>query len=233
MLQKFLGIGRKHPIEIVREMDEFNKVRGSFSHTTSRFRCELIQYLLDNEARGPVIEVGTLNGGMTSLFAYVGKLTGRKIFGVDSMPHSVKATEETCRHFGVDADIFCGHLKDFLPQLTERPDLVFIDSDHSYDITLNELKVLHSQPFIPRCIVLHDFNYRQHHQLKWPREQNPIAVDTACEDFFSDRPKPIFKRIGGLSGDGTVNTPKNRGGLGTDGDYIKDFGSEGMMIFHP
>jgi predicted O-methyltransferase YrrM len=218
---------REH-FRVLREMDAINKVKGCSSHTTERFRFELLYYLLDNERRGPIIEVGTYNGGFTSLFAYVAAITGRALYGIDVDAARCETTIETCAAFDLDVSMHCGTLNTF--RLEERADLVFLDSDHSYRVTYEELELLHKNP--PRCLVLHDFNYRQHHQTKAPSKEM-IAVDQAVADFFADKQKPVMKRIGGFAWDGTVNTPDDRGGIGPEGDYVKHCGSEGMMLIYP
>ena len=70
-------------IDAFHEIERRNNENGTFSHTTRRFRWELLYYLLDNAAAGPIVEVGSFNGGMTSLFGYVAGATGRLAYAVD------------------------------------------------------------------------------------------------------------------------------------------------------
>lgn len=230
-------------VAVLKRIDAACIADGSASHTTPRFRYELLYYLLDNRAQGPILEVGTMNGGMTALFGYAAEVTGRKVFAIDLMGPQISITERTCRKYNAAKTVtfFTGTLNQFVSQglITERPDLVFIDADHSYNSTLGELRALYGQPNIPRCTAMHDFNYRQMHQIPWMKERgekNPIAVDYAVFDFFSKEytgPAPLMKRLGAFSGDGTVGTRKNKGGLGSEGDFVEDFGTEGLMLFHP
>jgi hypothetical protein len=225
----------------LREIDAAAIKAGVASHTTPRFRWELLYFLLDNPTRGPIMEVGTMNGGMTALFGYVAAVTGRQVFAIDLMAEQIRITTETCKKFGVGKYVspFTGTLEQFLNSgaLAVRPDLVFIDADHSYNSTLAELKALYGQPLVPRCTAMHDFNYRQGHQIPWLADKatrNPIAVDHAVFDYFAhSNLEPTFKRLGAFSGDGTVGTRTSRGGLGSEGDFVEDFGTEGMMIFTP
>ena len=90
---------------------------------------------------------------------------------------------------------------------------------------------------LPRCLALHDFNYRQAGQLPLfsgdLEETNPIAVDHALHRFlheFGGR-APLLKRVGAFSGDGTTTTPDNPGA--TMRDYIDAYGTEGMMVLYP
>lgn len=112
---------------MLRKIDAACFRAGTASHTTPRFRYELLYYLLDNEARGPIIEVGTMNGGLTALFGYVALLTGRKVFAVDLMAPQIEITKATCYKAGTARNItfFTGDLAGFLASglLAERPDL--------------------------------------------------------------------------------------------------------------
>jgi hypothetical protein len=138
------------------------------------------------------------------------------------------------------ATILLESLADFFSRggITERPDLLFLDSDHGYAVTKAELSVIHdSRGLLPRCIAFHDFNYRirgQEALLANPGNQNPVGVNRAVFDFYRGASprilRPIFKRFGALSGDGTTTTPATAPNCG-DG-YIEDHGSEGMMAFH-
>jgi hypothetical protein len=221
-------------------IDRINAAGGNASHTSQRFRRELLYWLLDNPSRGPIIEVGTMYGGMTSQFGYLAAVTGRECYAVDIDAPRLKRTRSTCAEVGVNSHVvFCdGDLVMFLDQrgsTIERPDLLFIDSSHDYNTTLTELRALHGRPnTIPRTLALHDYNYRHAEQSTWfddIERKNPIAIDIACRQFFSKEfsGAPLFKRCGGLSGDGlTPNNPPP-----VRGDYVDLYGSEGMMVFYP
>jgi predicted O-methyltransferase YrrM len=229
-------------IEALDAIDRVNAVNGNSSHTTLRFRRELLYWLLDNPAKGPIVEVGTMYGGMTALFGYIGAVTGRHCFAIDINPDCLERSRATCEEFGVEPYVtfVSGDLMRFLDQqgrTLERADLMFLDSSHDYNLTLIELRALHANGrVLPRALVLHDFNYRHASQAAWFDDcpgKNPIAVDVACRDFFSKefRGPHFFKRCGAFSGDGTVTTPDNPGAA--MGDYVDRYGSEGMMIFYP
>jgi hypothetical protein len=178
------------------------------------------------------------------LFAFIGALTGRKVFALDIDLPRLEMTRDTCDQFGLLANVELRHsaLDAFLSQehARSRLDLLFIDSDHSYNVTIHELRALHGGPErLPRALVLHNLHYRVSSQevLFYDRldRSNPIAVDRAVFDFYSqeypeDLPAPYFKRIGAASGDGTISTRSSQGGLG---DFVQDHGHEGLMIFYP
>jgi hypothetical protein len=227
-------------LDYLRKMDTANTIRNTASHTTERCRYELLTYLLDTPGTAPVIEVGTMWGGLTSMFAYVAAVTGRPFYAVDIEPIRMNVTKETCEYFGVTKHItfYTGTLLQFIQSgaLTERPDLVFIDSAHSYNVTTEELTALHGQPYLPRCIALHDFNYRQGKQADLfsgnLAETDPIAINVAVFDFYTRvGTRPMFKRAGSLTSEGTVATKSTRGAIMDD--YVEDHGSEAMFIFHP
>lgn len=227
-------------LDYLQRMHEANEIRNTTSHTTTRCRYELLTYLLDTPGTAPVIEVGTMWGGLTCMFAYVASVTGRKFYAVDIEPIRMNVTKDTCAYFGLANHItfFTGTLKQFVDSggITERPDLVFIDSAHSYNVTTEELEALHGQPHLPRAIALHDFNYRQGAQADLfgdnLTETNPIAINVAVHDFYQKRgTRPLFKRAGSLTSEGTVATKSTRGAI--MGDYVEDHGSEAMFIFHP
>jgi predicted O-methyltransferase YrrM len=225
-------------IEALDAIDRINMAAGVGSHTTIRFRREMLYWLLDNPARGPIVEVGTMYGGMTALFGYIAAVTGRHCFAIDIDEPRMELTKKTCSIVGVERNVtFClGDLKQFVDQgtATERPDLVFLDASHDYNSTIHDLRVLHKST-IPRSLAFHDYNYRHSHQRTWFGDlvaKNPIAVDIACRDFFDKEfsETVIFKRCGAFSGDGTVATPDNPGAM--MGDYVDRYGSEGMMVFY-
>jgi predicted O-methyltransferase YrrM len=229
-------------IEALDAIDRVNAASGNSSHTTLRFRRELLYWLLDNPARGPIVEVGTMYGGMTSLFGYIAAATGRHCFAIDINPVCLERTRQTCSTAGVAAHVtlFSGDLIRFLAKhaaALDRPDLVFLDSSHDYNSTMIELRALHGSPrAIPRALVFHDYNYRHAAQVSWFDDcvgKNPIAIDLACRKFFADEfsGSCYFKRCGAFSGDGTVATPDNPGAM--MGDYIDRYGTEGMMVLYP
>ena len=47
---------------------------------------------------------------------------------------------------------------------------------------------------------------------------------------FHPPPPRILKRIGAFAGDGTTNV---RAAPGQGGDYVDDYGTEGMMLLYP
>jgi Methyltransferase domain len=228
-------------VEELKRMDAEVCKTGDGSHTTPRFRYEVLYFLLDNNRGGPIIEVGTMNGGMTCLLSYIARETGRKLVGIDINHNQMVKTIATCQRFGLDSGVrfFDGTLEMFLAsgELIAVPDLVFLDSSHDYNTTIGELRLLHSSQHVPRVITCHDYSYRHGAQESWFRgdlsQTNPIAVDHAITDFFRLEWKgepPVFKRIGGFTGDGTQADKRNKGAL--MGDYMEDYGCEGMMIIH-
>lgn len=230
-------------VEALMAIDRVNARNGDQSHTTERFRQELLYLLLDNCSRGSIIEVGTMSGGMTALFAYVAAITGRHCFAIDINHNCILATQRTCDRFGLAEYVrLCdGTLAMFVeshgPEV-ERPDLIFLDSDHSYGVTLAELRLIHSRPnLVPRWLALHDFNYRHGTQAAWFGDinaNNPIAVDRAAIDFLTREwsgPFPTMKRCGAFSGQFGTATPDNPGALMQD--YIARHGSEGMILVYP
>jgi hypothetical protein len=237
--RRFLGAH----IEVLNCIDRTNRRAERWSATTQRFRYEVLYYLLDNPPAGPMIEIGTQYGGTTCLLSYIAAVTNRKFVAIDVDPKWLDFTRETCRCFGLDRGMtfFLGTLADFLRQEADRArlDLVFLDSSHDYNATLGELRLLHDLPQAPRSISLHDFNYRCISQLDLFRGDlattNPNAVDHATYDFLtahlgSGGPKPILKRIGAFAGDGTTTV---RTAPGAGGDYVDDYGTEGMMLLYP
>jgi hypothetical protein len=229
-------------LDALDQMQKINEARDNASRTTPRFRVELLTFLLDTPTRGPILEVGTYTGGTTCLLAYVAAVTGRHVFGFDIDHGNIQKAQASCRLFGLGnhATILLESLADFFSRggIRERPDLLFLDSDHGYAVTKSELAVIHgANVLLPRCIAFHDFNYRirgQETQLAKPGNQNPVGVNLAVFDFYRTAPsstlRPMFKRFGALSGDGTTTTPAT---APNDGDaYIEDHGTEGMMAFH-
>jgi Methyltransferase domain len=236
--RRFLGAH----IEVLNCIDRTNRRSERWSATTERFRYEVLYYLLDNPPAGPMIEIGTQYGGTTCLLSYIAALTNRKFVAIDLNANWLDFTRETCRRFGLDRGVtfFPGTLADFLRQEKDgaRMDLVFLDSSHDYNATLGELRLLHDLPQIPRSITLHDFNYRCISQLDLfggdLAATNPNAVDHATYDFLkaylgSGGRKPILKRIGAFAGDGTTTV---RTAPGAGGDYVDDYGTEGMMLLY-
>jgi hypothetical protein len=57
-----------HAGKALTDIDALNLSEGNVSHAAPRIRRELLFNLLDNPARGAVVEVGTMNGSLTSLF---------------------------------------------------------------------------------------------------------------------------------------------------------------------
>jgi hypothetical protein len=230
-------------IEVLNSIDRTNRRTERWSATTPRFRYEVLYYLLDNPPAGPMIEIGTQYGGTTCLLAYVAAVTNRKFVAIDIAPKWLDFTRETCRRFGLDRNVtfFLGTLSDFLRQQDDstRMDLAFLDSSHDYNATIGELRLLHTLQQLPRCISLHDFNYRCISQLDLfggdLEATNPNAVDHATHDFLkghlgSGGYRPILKRIGAFAGDGTTTV---RAAPGAGGDYVDDYGTEGMMLLYP
>lgn len=224
-------------IEIMRLMSRINVERNTPSHTTERFRTDLLYFLLDNPSRGPIVEVGIMHGGFSSLFAYVAAVTGREFYAVDVAPHFIEQARLTCAHFGFEkyANFHLGDVASFIKaKVIERPDLMFIDSGHMYSGTVAELGVVHAMSNPPRCIVLYDFNYRHGHQAAKFNEplhiSDPVAIDFAFFDFYTNSSVvPFVKRVGGYSGDGTVGTRANPG---SHDDFIEDYGTEGVMLLY-
>jgi predicted O-methyltransferase YrrM len=233
--KKMFNIERERHFARIREIEKGCRKIDRFSHTTQRFRDGLVHFLLDNPPRGPIVEVGTLHGGMTAILAYVAGETGRVVHAVDMEPHRVEETRDTCERFGLADKVisYCGVYERFLQEVeTGRPDLVFIDSDHSYNVTIAELRAIAPNP--PRALALHDFNYRQHKQKALFDDltgANPIAVDFALRDFLAEaKTQPVMIRLGAHANDGTVTTIDNQGG---HTDYVAPFGTEGMLLIWP
>lgn len=228
-------VDRVRFFESVATIEASCAVLGRASQTTKRFREAVLHYLLDNHANGPIVEVGTLHGGMTVLLAAAGKSTGRHVYAVDIEPHRIEETRDTCARMGVGGNVtvFCGQLKTLMSECPmQRPDLILLDSDHSYKVTFDEL-IIASQ-MKPRAIALHDFNYRQGKQEALFADLpngNPVAVDRATMHFVEARSeKPVIVRIGAHSHDGTTNTFRNRGG---HDDFIAAAGTEGAILIWP
>lgn len=235
-------------IEVLRAIDRMTIREGNYSATTPRFRYELVYHLLDNAARGPIIELGIARGGLAAVLLYVAAITGRRYIGIDVDPAMMVRAQATCRRFGLEGhgSFYRGTLAEYVAAhgWVARPDLVFIDSSHDYLTTRSELNLVHGQPPIdaapswPRAVALHDFNYRMLHQQASVAEgrfaqDNPTAVDHACHDFLVEDfagPPPLLKRIGAFTGDGVQATPRNPGAL--SGDYVDFYGSEGMLLLH-
>jgi predicted O-methyltransferase YrrM len=218
------------------KIDALNAAEGNASHTTERLRRELLFYLLDNVGAGPIVEVGTMNGGLTSLFAYIGGATGRMCVAIDIDAPRLERTRATCARHQVDTftEPFLGTLAQYLESPAKvRADLIFIDSSHHYDTTIEEMRAIHRSGRVPRAIGFHDYSYRIKGHL--PGEcANPIAVDHAIRDFYLREyrgPLPVMKRIGALTGDGLQATPDNPGSV--QHDYMEWHGSEGMLLIYP
>ena len=230
-------------IEILRTIDRINLREGNFSATTPRFRTELVYYLLDNRARGPIVEIGIAKGGFSCQFLYIAALTGRTYLAIDIDPGMTTHAKATTARFGLAGHgrMFLGSLQQYIEQhgwFEERCDLVFLDSSHHYSHTLEELRLLHANRPLPHAIALHDFNYRmgKYDMRDDPEKTDPIAVDHACYRFLSDHlpadlAMPTLKRIGAFTGDGAQATPRNPGAV--MGDFVDFYGGEGMMILHP
>lgn len=227
-----------YDIERVRFFEEASAIEttcrsiGRSSQTTKRFREAVLHFLLDNPASGPIIEVGTLHGGMTALLGLAAERTGRHVYAVDLEPHRIIETQDTCRVAGVSEHVttYCGVLSEFLPNVDiGRPDLIFLDSDHSYNVTRRELSV--AAQMRPKAIALHDFNYRQGKQEALFADlatMNPVSVDFAVNHFIrSQTERPIMVRVGAHADDGTVTTYRNRGG---HDDFIPPAGTEGAIL---
>lgn len=216
--------------EAVELLARVNAAEGNASHTTPRLQQELAFWLLDNPPRGPIVEIGTMHGGMTALFAYCAAVTERHCYAIDIDAPRLARTRATCASFDLDryVNFFDGTLEGFVAHnRIGRADLAFLDSAHDYNTTLGELRALGSPDALPRALVLHDFNYRDRAQEDFFDDlagKNPIAIDLAVRDFFSTYESPfMLKRCGTFAGAADFKSS-----AGTE-----PYGSEGMLIFFP
>jgi len=98
---------------------------------------------LDVEAKR-ILELGVLNGGSTSAFLEAAKILNAKVISID---------KEDCSHIS-DSPFWEFHQIDDLDYVLEEPvDILFIDTSHTYDQTLGELR-----KFSPmaKVVLLHD-----------------------------------------------------------------------------
>jgi predicted O-methyltransferase YrrM/GT2 family glycosyltransferase len=120
-----------------------------------------LELVLKSEAQ-TVIELGVRTGVSTIAWLYGLSFTGGHLYSVDIDPAPAGINHENW-HFirGDDLD------PRTLEQLPDNADIVFIDTDHRYELTQAEIKE-YSQRVVPGgYVVFHDINVKQfdHHVL--------------------------------------------------------------------
>lgn len=124
-----------------------------------------------------VIELGVRTG--VSSIAWITALskTDGHLWSVDIDPAPpIVATHPRCTFTqGADLDPF------LLAQLPEQADIVFVDTDHTYELTVEELGAYRPKVRDGGCIVLHDVAVEtfEHHTTPQP----PFPVRQAVEEF--------------------------------------------------
>jgi hypothetical protein len=114
----------------------------------------------------------------------------KKLICYDIAPCPVKNAVDTCADLGID---FSFHVADTREIEIEETDLLFIDTDHTYDQMKKELE-LHGNK-ARKFIVFHDtaWAYDMNQAIKEFMEANPHWVDE--EEVMNNHGFKIIKRI--------------------------------------
>lgn len=123
-----------------------------------------------------VIELGVRGGTSTIAWLYGLCETDGQLFSVDvNQPPPLRHTRWTFIQ-GYDTDPFV------LRQLPDEVDVVFVDTDHRYDLTLDEIRLYAPRVRSGGCMVFHDTAEEsfEHHTTPQP----PFPVRTAVEELL-------------------------------------------------
>lgn len=130
-------------------------------------------YEMGYHAGDVILEIGTF-GGRSATVALRGALANPartqppQFYGIDIMADSISRTRQilATEMLGPYCHLFHGVLRDFVPQWSITPTMVFLDGDHSYEGCKADLEILSSylRPGTP--VLVHDFLNRENQSGK-------------------------------------------------------------------
>lgn len=123
-----------------------------------------------------VMELGVRGGTSTVAWLFGLCETDGHLWSVDTQQGPPIRHSRWTFVLGEDTDPFV------LAQLPEDPDIVFIDTDHRYDLTVQEIRTYAPLVKPGGCLVFHDTNVEsfEHHTTEEP----PFPVRTAIEELL-------------------------------------------------
>jgi len=130
-----------------------------------------------------VLEIGVQEGISTRAFLEL----GAELHSVDpnlyeNAKEVVKSTGKEWKFYGMKSD-------EYFKECKEKFDLVYIDGDHHYQTTKNDLNNAMNHIKTPGIIVVHDFThpYNFDYRKKNCRAEKGYGITQACCEFLNER----------------------------------------------
>ncbi|VDG69835.1 Uncharacterised protein [Clostridium carnis] len=114
---------------------------------------------------GPIIEIGSFNGGFTVQLSYICKLTNKDFHGIDIDSNCNRIIRQHFEEQQIsmsNTTLFIGTVDTFFEEykFDIPPALVIIDVMHTYECTWHDLSTVLSQFPNTKLIAMHDYGLR-------------------------------------------------------------------------
>jgi predicted O-methyltransferase YrrM len=141
-----------------------------------------------------VLELGVRSGHSTAAFLAAADQHGGRVVSVDINTPTVPPEFWTCGlwRFVKGDDLTLTGLVD------EPVDVLFIDTSHHYQHTLEELRRFHWEVALDGCILMHDVELKNPEHA--PASDPDFPVAAAIEDFLTEFPEWSAEHVSGCYG---------------------------------
>lgn len=212
---------KNHIIEkdVIAHLDAFARENNIRSMTSSKYRNDLIYFIVNNHERGDSIcEVGCYRGGLSIILAYLAQQLGKKLVICEIDENCARLAGNRIAELGL-ADIVSIHTSCFAAFVASGcfPDnciLTIIDANHIYEEAKTNFSAFRSVDHKSYAVAFHDYGLRD--------TGNKMGIQRAVNDVYPL--KNIFH-----IGDNTLFSPcENHTEVAEDTTYFQ--GSEGALI---
>jgi cephalosporin hydroxylase len=151
------------------EIMDWKEVSGLFPEADGLAYQKLVESIPDGSL---MVEVGCLHGKSLASVAHIIKRKNIRVWAVDIwdsggdtanpelrpfFKEMLKRFCQTMRDFDLHPFIVCGTSFDVIPWLNEKPQLVFLDNDHSYNHVKREIAVWWPKVSVDGILAGHDY----------------------------------------------------------------------------
>lgn len=156
--------------------------RNSLKHP----RCAQLLYRISNYLKPDIIlELGTSLGITTSYLAAANK--NSNCITMEGCPETAKIAQETFEALGLNnIQLITGDINKQLPALlkkTEKPDLIFIDANHSYEAVLKYFEECATHIHDKSVVIIDDIHWSKGMEKAWNEIIKQPRI-TASIDIF-------------------------------------------------
>lgn len=133
-----------------------------------------------------IIDLGTSMGFTTAYMAHA--KTNSKITTFEGCPQTINIASQNLKQLALNnVEFITGNIDNTLPKFLktiEKIDLVFIDSNHKYEPTINYFNYCITKIHNDSCIVFDDIYWSEEMKLAWKKIKENPAVFITIDLFF-------------------------------------------------